>query len=118
MLNEKITKILSDEELIKKLDCARDEEEFCNILAENGATAEDINEFIDHLRNMPDANEGELSEDDLDAVAGGAPILQKALARWCYRFKHKKIFVKATAKNGVITVTNRFGEKVTEEYLY
>lgn len=116
MMNEKITRILEDEELVVKLDNARDEEEFCNILANNGASADDINEFIEHLASTN--SEGELSEEDLDNVAGGAPILQKALARWAYRFKHKKIFVKATAKNGVITVTNRFGEKVTETYLY
>ena len=116
MINEKVSKILENEEVVMKLDNAPDEEAFCNILAGNGATADDINEFIDHLCNTD--FEGELSEDELDSVAGGAPILQKSFAKWAYRFKHKKIFVKATAKDGVITVTNRFGDKVSETYLY
>ena len=116
MMNEKIAKILENEELVRKLDATQTEEEFCRILMENGADADDINGFIEHLSNMK--TDGELSEEALEEVAGGAPILQTILAKWIYRFKHKKVFVKATVKGNVIIVTNRFGEKISEEYIY
>lgn len=116
MMNEKIAKILENEEIARKLDATQNDTEFCRILVENGAEADDINEFMEYLSNMK--ADGELSEEALEDVAGGAPVLQTIFCKWVYRFQHKKIFVKATVKGNYIVVTNRIGEKVTEEYMY
>ena len=115
MLNEKFVQKL-DEEAIQKLDAAQSEEEFCAILAENGLTAEEIERFVEYLKNSPE----ELSEDDLEDVAGGGPSLQRYIYKWAYRITHGKWFVKTTydSNNRTITATNRFGEKVSETYLY
>ena len=116
MMNEKIAKILENEEIVRKLDATQSDEEFCRILMESGADVDDINGFMEYLSNMK--TDGELSEEALEDVAGGAPVLQTIFCKWVYRFQHKKIFVKATVKGNYIVVTNRFGEKVSEEYMY
>ena len=115
-MNAKIAEIMKNEEVVMKLDGAETEEAFCKILIENGASAEDINEFIEYMSKAN--SEGELSEDQLDSVAGGGPVIQKILAKWAYRLQHGKFFVKVSVKGDYIIVTNRFGEKVSESYLY
>ena len=103
------------EEILSKLAEVNSEEEFFTVLAENGIGPDEAAAFIEHLQNTPD----ELNEDDLDSVAGGG-YLHNLFARTAYRIKHKKLFVKTSVdtKRRTITVTNRFGDKVTETYIY
>lgn len=121
MMNESVFSFLT-EEVALQLDLAQTEEEFRRVLTEAGASEEEILRFVDHLRTMPLEASGEMSEDDLDMVAGGGnPIGQKIIRRWAYRFKYGKIFVKATYDEDAktITVTNRFGkEKISETLPY
>jgi len=120
MMNETIFPFLT-EDVARQLDGAQTEEEFRRILMEAGASEEEIFRFVEHLRTMPLAAAGELSEDDLDMVAGGGnPILQKMICKMAYRIQHGKLFVKATYDEDkrTITVTNRFGKKKSEEYMY
>ena len=110
-----------NEKVIQKLDCAQSEEEFRNILSENGVATEEIERFVEYLKNMPDDVSGELSEADLDDIAGGGkPWLQIWTHKWGYRIKHGKFFVKATydENRGTITVTNRYGNPVSETNPY
>jgi hypothetical protein len=105
-----------NEEILTKLADVNTEEEFFQIMAENDIGPEEAAAFIEYLRNTPE----ELGEDDLDNVAGGAVPLHQALSRFAYRIKHGKLFVKSTVdtESRTITVTNRFGKKVTETYIY
>lgn len=120
MMNNTVMKMMTEEMAIQ-LENTQTEEEFRRILTENGATEEDILQFVEDLRQMPDDSEWELTEEDLDVVAGGGnPRIQRAIARLAYRVKHRKIFVKSTydESSRTITVTNVFGKKVSEEYMY
>ena len=114
----KYEEILTNVELLEELDGAETEEEFRGILTAHGASEEDIDRFADYLSNVPD----ELSEEDLENVAGGGnPILQRYICKLAYRAKHRKWFVKTTYDEDTHTIyaTNRFGKnKVTEEYIY
>ena len=113
-----LEELLNNEEVLARLDKAESEEEFCAILSEQGLSAEEIAMIVDKLRDPGE----ELSEEDLENVsAAGNPHLQKIIYRWAYRFKHKKLFVKATydEDSRTITVCNRFGkEKVCETNFY
>ena len=106
---------IMNEEILNKLAEVNSEEEFFQILAENDIGPEEAAAFIEYLQNTPE----ELNEDDLENVAGGG-YLHNLLSRTAYRIKHKKLFVKTTVdtKRRTITVTNRFGEKVSETYIY
>lgn len=106
---------IMNEEILSKLAEAETEEDILCILKENNVSFEDTAAFIEQIQR----NDGELSEDDLENVAGGG-YLHNVLARTAYRIKHKKLFVKTVVdkENGIITVTNRFGEKVSETYYY
>ena len=121
MMNDTVFSFLT-EDVAHRLDQAQTEEEFRRILMEAGASEEEIHRFVEHLRTMPLEAQGELSEDDLDMVAGGGknPIIQKMICKMAYRVQTGKIFVKATydSDKKIITVTNRFGEKESIEYMY
>ena len=103
------------EEILNKLAEAETEEEVLNILKENNVSFEDAAAFIQQIQNDSE----ELSEDDLDDVAGGG-YLHNVFARTAYRIKHKKLFVKTSVdpNRRTITVTNRFGKKTSETYMY
>lgn len=120
MMNDTVFSFLT-EDVAHRLDQAQTEEEFRRILMEAGASEEEIHRFVEHLRTMPLEAQGELSEDDLDMVAGGGnPILQKMICKMAYRVQTGKLFVKATYDEDkrTITVTNRFGKKESIEYMY
>ena len=102
-----------NEEILNKVAEAETEEEVLKIFKENNVSYEDAATFIQQVQN----NSEELSENELEDVAGGG-YLHNLLARTAYRIKHKKLFVKTTVKDGTITVTNRFGEKISETYIY
>lgn len=102
-----------NEEILNKLAEAETEGEVLQTLKENGVSFEDTVAFIEYIQN----DSGELNEEALENVAGGG-YLHNVLARTAYRIKHKKLFVKTTVKGDVIIVTNRFGEKISEEYFY
>lgn len=109
------------EDVAIRLEQAQTEAEFRKILLDSGATEEQIADFVEYLRTMPLEASGELSEDELDIVAGGGnPILQKMFCKMAYRVQTGKIFVKATYDEDkrTITVTNRFGKKKSIEYMY
>ena len=103
------------EEILSKLAEVNTEEEFFQILAENDIGPEEAAAFINHLQNTPE----ELDEEMLENVAGGA-YLHNLIARTAYRIQYKKLFVKTSvnAETRTITVTNRFGEKVSQTYCY
>ena len=105
-----------NEEILNKLAEVNTEEEFFQIMAENDISPEEAAAFIEYLRNTPE----ELNEDDLDNVAGGAVPFHQAICRIVYRVQHGKLFVKSSVdtENRTITVTNRFGKKVSETYYY
>lgn len=111
----KLEELLMNEEIVAKLDEAKDTEELRAILLENGADEEEAGQFIEQL--IAQSKEGELSEDELEDVAGGG-LIHRCLFRFVYRIKHGKLFVKATEDKDkhVITVVNRFGKKVEEVY--
>ena len=115
MLNVEFVRNLN-EETLQRLDCAESETEFRQILAESGATAEEVESLMDYLKNAPE----ELSEAELEDVAGGGPTLQRYLCKWAYRVKHGKWFVKTSydPDSRTITATNRFGKSVSETYFY
>lgn len=107
---------MMNEELLNKLSEVETEEEVLQAFKEYNVSFEDAAAFIEQVQN----GSGELSEDDLDSVSGGA-ILQKIFVKNWYRFYHQKFFVKAVVdkESRTITVTNRFGkEKITETYSY
>lgn len=106
---------IMNEELLNKLAEVETEEEALNILKENNVNFEDAAAFIAQIHNDSE----ELSEDDLDDVAGGG-YLHNVFARTMYRIKNKKLFVKTSVDHDrrTITVTNRFGKKVSETYPY
>ena len=108
-----VEEILQNEEIVSKLEQVESEAEFCQILLDYGASEDVIKALIEKIVRTED--EGELSENALEDVAGGGYI-HRMMFRMVYRFKHKKLFVKATEdkKNHVITVQNRFGKKVIE----
>ena len=108
------------EDVLQKLDAAENEMDFRKILAENGVAGEEIDRFVDYLKNAPEETDAELSVDALEDVAGGGPTLQRYIAKWAYRAKHGKWFVKTTydADSRTITATNRFGDAVSETYMY
>ena len=103
------------EEILNKLAGAESEEEVLNILKETNVSFDDAAAFIQQIQNDP----AELSEADLDDVSGGG-YLHNVFARTAYRIKHKKLFVKTSVdpNSRTITVTNRFGKKVSETYMY
>ena len=112
-----IENILKDEAVAEALLKSESEEEFRAILTDNGAEAEEIDSFIEDLRNLPE----ELTEEELAAVAGGGkPYAQIFMSKWAYRMETGKIFCKATydEDNSTITVTNRFGTKNSIDYIY
>ena len=106
---------IMNEEIINQLADANTVEEFFQVMVDHDIEPEEATAFIDHLKNTP----GELSEDDLDCVAGGG-YLHNVIARTAYRIDQKKLFVKTTVdtERRVITVTNRFGSKVSKTYPY
>ena len=108
------------EDVLQKLDAAENEMEFRKILAESGIAEEEIDRFVEYLKNTPEEGDGELTEDALEDVSGGGPTAQRYLAKWAYRIKHGKWFVKTTYDAGskTITATNRFGDPVSETYIY
>lgn len=67
--NEMLEAILNDTSVMARLENASDSQEVSAILAEKGFTIEasQIDEFMAHH-----LGEGELNENELDAVAGGA----------------------------------------------
>ena len=109
--------LLNDMSVVEELDHAGSEEEFRAILSAKGLPEDEIQRFMRYLGSIP----AELTEDDLTAVAGGGnPILQRYMCKWAYRVQHGKWFVKTSYNEDThtITATNRFGKKVSEDYIY
>ena len=111
-----VEEICTNEELLQKLDQAKSEAEFCEILTASGASDSDIHQFVEKLRNLPE----ELSEDELEDVAGGCKSpLQRYIAKLGYRIKYGKWFVRTYYDDYYIYAENRFGdEKIVEKIPY
>jgi len=75
IMNEKLNTLLEDQDFIEKLTSAETDAEVQALLAENGVelTLEEINAVKKGVEARI-SEDGELSEDELENVAGGADI--------------------------------------------
>lgn len=82
-LKERLTDIFESEEVMRKISMSKSLEEMQAIFAENCVdfSLEEVKVFVDFMNTV--AN-GELSEDDLDRVAGGVAVAEIEVLKWVW----------------------------------
>lgn len=112
----KVSELIKNEELLTALNEAETEEAFTEVLVNNGV---DVQEFLDYMNNA--GKNGELSEDELDEVAGGCfALFQRVASKFQYKRDTGAWFAKTTVNKAdmSITVTDRFGNQASKTYYY